>query len=238
MTNTGLPDSQLVDVDAMSSHVRIFVADDEPDLVGLLGERLRSYEQFELVGSALTTEKALERVRQMRVDVLLLDIRMPKMNGLEALHHFKEAKPEMRIVVITSLLPEEAELQAIKAGADGYVCKQGGFSQFLAELIQAVELVSRGKLFFDLTTWRKVSPLLKQTPTASRLQPMLSARELEVLLLIVEGLTSQQIAARLGRSKKTVDKHRQRLMKRLQIRGTANLTKFAIEAGLCRSQQA
>lgn len=222
----------------MSSRVRIFVADDEPDMTSLLGEQLCSYDQFEMVGSALTTERALERVRQLRVDVLLLDIRMPKLNGLEAMRHFKEAKPEMKIVVITSLLPQEAEIQAIKAGADGYVCKEGGFSRFLGELIQAIELVSRGKVFFDLSTWRKVSPLLKQTPTPSRFQPMLSAREMEVLLLIAEGLTSQQIAARLERSKKTVDKHRQRLMKRLQIRGTANLTKFAIEAGIWRSRQA
>jgi DNA-binding NarL/FixJ family response regulator len=221
----------------MRFHIRILVADDDPDLAELLDEHLCSYEQFEMVGSAKTTEMALERVRQMRVDVLLLDIRMPKLNGLEAMRYFKEAKPEMKIVVITSLLPHEAELQAIKAGADGYVCKEGGFAQFLGELIQAVELVSQGKVFFDLSTWRKVSLLLKETPTATRVQPRLSARELEVLLLIVEGLTSQQIADRLERSKKTVDKHRQRLMKRLQIRGTANLTKFAIEAGVWCSPQ-
>jgi DNA-binding NarL/FixJ family response regulator len=217
----------------MNSQVRIFVADDQPDLALLLCEGLAPYEQFDVVGSAPTTENALEQVRHLEVDVLLLDIRMPQMNGLEAMGRFRAAKPSMHIVVITSLRPEDAELQAMKAGADGYVWKEGVFSRFLGELIQEVELVTRGKLFFDLQAWNSVRPLLQELPAVIRPRPRLSARELEVLLLIVEGLTSKQIAARIGRSKKTVDKHRQRITKRLQIRGTANLTKFAFEAGLC-----
>jgi DNA-binding NarL/FixJ family response regulator len=215
----------------------MFLADDDPHLSAVLRDHLYSYDQFDLVGSALSAEEALDELGRQPVDVLLLDIKLPRMSGLEALSHFKQLKPNLKIVIITSLTPGEAELLAIKEGADGYVCKEGGFAQFLADLIQAVELVSRGKLFFDLGVWRAVAPLLKETPTPTRLQPKLTARETEVLLLLVEGLSSKEIAARLRRSKRTVDKHRQRLMKRLKIHGTANLVRYAIDSGLFRLQQ-
>src|SRR5262249_26256421 len=116
---------------SMNGHVRMFLADDDPHLAAVLRDHLDSYDQFELVGSALSAEEALEELGRRPVDVLLLDIKLPRMSGLEALSHFKLLKPKLKIVVITSLTPGEAELLAIKAGADGYVCKEGGFAQFL-----------------------------------------------------------------------------------------------------------
>jgi DNA-binding NarL/FixJ family response regulator len=216
----------------MPSRIRIFLADDEIQWACLLRLHLATYEQFDFVGSALTTEAALKRVGELEVDVLLLDIRMGQLNGLEALNLFRRTRPGMKIVVMTSLPPKESELQTIKAGADGYVYKAQEFSHFASDLIQAVEMVTRGKMFFDLAVWRNLDPMLQEIPAQNPLQPTLSPREREVLLLIAEGLTSKEIAARFDLSKKTVDKHRQRIMEKLQIRGTASLTKYAISAGL------
>jgi len=194
---------------------------------------LQSQPDFELVGEATTGEEAVAKARELGPDILLLDIGMPGLNGLDAGRGSRNEAPAVRIVGRT-MCDDAAYLQQfLQIGAAGYVLKQAAD----AELVAAIRAVQRGESFiYPSLTRHLLSLYLEQAK--QREQPAqegnaeLSPRETEVLRLVALGYTGQQIADRLGISQSTVETHRAHLMEKLNLRGRAQLVRYALSKGL------
>ena len=188
-----------------------------------------------VVGEAETGRQAVELTRQLRPDVIVMDIAMPLLNGLEATRQICRGVPGTKVLIL-SAHSDDAYLEQVTAlGAMGYLLKQTS-AHFLAEAIREVQ---KGRRFFSPSIARRL-----RQPQGPRVGPArpdtqpgagLSSREVEVLQLIAEGQANKQVGAELGISVKTVEKHRQRLMEKLNIHDTAGLTRYAISSGIIES---
>jgi len=213
--------------------MRILIADDHAVVRSGLKAILQSQSDFELVGEAATGEEAVAKTRDLLPDVLLLDIGMPGLNGLDAARVIREEAPAVRIVVLT-MYDDEAYLhQFLQLGAAGYVLKQAAD----AELVAAIRAVQRGESFIYPSLTRHLLNLYREqarqrAQPAHESQPELSPRETEVLRLVALGYTGQQIANQLGISQSTVETHRAHLMEKLNLRGRAQLVRYALGKGL------
>ena len=213
--------------------MRILVADDHAVVRSGLKAILQSQPDFELVGEAATGEEAVAKTRELLPDVLVLDIGMPGLNGLEAARIIRAEAPAVRIVVLT-MYDDEAYLQQfLQIGAAGYVLKQAAD----AELVAAIRAVQRGESFIYpsltghlLNLYREQAKQREQPAQESNAE--LSPREAEVLRLVALGYTGQQVADQLGISQSTVETHRAHLMEKLNLRGRAQLVRYALSKGL------
>jgi DNA-binding NarL/FixJ family response regulator len=189
-----------------------------------------------MVGEATTGRDAVAMARALRPDVILMDIAMPVLNGLEATRQILAANPAAKVVILSAHSDDEYIERMNNAGVAGFLEKQTS-----AEiLIKAIHEVIKGRTFFSPSIARRLqvdqnkprnrNGILK--PNGSRL----TMRESEVLQLVAEGSSNKQIAAELGISIKTVEKHRQHLMEKLNIHETAGLTRYAIAAGVIESR--
>ncbi|MBE7464350.1 MAG: response regulator transcription factor [Planctomycetes bacterium] len=208
--------------------IRILLADDHPLVREGLIACLARDEGIRVVGEAASGEAALREAERLRPDVVLLDITMPGLNGIQATRKLKELLPSVRILLLTMHNNKEYILEGLRAGADGYALKDAA----PRELIEAVRTVHRGERFFSSS----VLEILAEAGVSSD-EPVgaggaLSARETQVLGQIAEGLSNKEIAAKLGVSVRTIEKHRERIMRKLEIHSTAGLTKYAIAHGL------
>ncbi|GMV80558.1 MAG: DNA-binding response regulator [Planctomycetota bacterium] len=208
--------------------IRILLADDHPLVREGLIACLARDEGIRVVGEAASGEAALREAERLRPDVILLDITMPGLNGIQATRKLKELLPKVRILLLTMHNNKEYILEGLRAGADGYALKDAA----PRELIEAVRTVHRGERFFSSS----VLEILAEAGVSSE-EPVgaggaLSARETQVLGQIAEGLSNKEIAAKLGVSVRTIEKHRERIMRKLDIHSTAGLTKYAIAHGL------
>ncbi len=178
--------------------------------------------QIKIVGEASNGKEAIEKAEALRPDVILLDISMPVMSGIEALPILRRRVQNSKIIVLTIHNSKEYVSRILKSGAHGYVLKDAA----PAELLRAIESVYGGDAFF--------SPAVSKTLVSSiqREEAELSKRECEVLSLIAEGYSNVEIAERLFISERTVGTHRERIMKKLDIHSAAGLTKYAIAHGL------
>jgi DNA-binding NarL/FixJ family response regulator len=187
---------------------------------------------FEIVAEASTGRKAVELARTLRPAVVLMDIGMPDLNGFEAMRQIIEAVPATRVLVL-SAHPDDAYVDhAISMGAAGYLVKQTS-AQILSTAIREVE---KGNTFYSSPISKRLVSRSRKSPTHAGLlkkrKLTLSPREIETLQLVAEGKANKQIAAELGISTKTVEKHRQNVMTKLNIHDTAGLTRYAISAGI------
>jgi DNA-binding NarL/FixJ family response regulator len=210
---------------------RLVIAEDH----NLLRQGLRSIvsglPDFSVVGEATDGKEAIRQALSLRPDVILMDLSMPGMNGIEATLHIKQRLPDTRVVALTAYKTDEYVREALRAGADGYVLKDGAYE----ELVMALRSVASGKKFLSqdvsghlVTTFlRRDSAPAKTTPWGT-----LTARERSILKLIAEGRTNRMAAAFLNVSPKTVEKHRASLMRKLGLRNVAELTLVALESGL------
>jgi DNA-binding NarL/FixJ family response regulator len=181
-----------------------------------------------VIGEASDGQEALQIAREQQPDVAVLDIGMPYLNGIETTRRLREAVPQTRIVLLTMHTEDPYVLEAIQAGAVGYVLK----SQAALDLVQAIQDVLQGEIYLSPRVSRTV---VTAYLTRSDLPPdPLTSREREVLQLIAEGETTKEIAWRLGLSTKTVESHRIKLMRKLDIHETATLVRYAIRRGLTR----
>lgn len=184
-----------------------------------------------IVGEAQDGREAVTMATRLRPDVIVMDIAMPRLNGLEAARQLLEARPETRVLMLSAHSDEEYIERARELGAAGYVLKESS----LADLAMAIRTAFAGSTWFSpaistrlLSRARTARPAPRGAPATPRLSP----REAEVLQLIAEGKANKQAAAELGISIKTVEKHRQHLMDKLNVHETAGLTRYAIAQGI------
>lgn len=209
--------------------IRILVADDHTMIRQGLISILRAHDEFEVVGEAAEGNEAVEKALESRPDVVVLDISMPRLNGLEAARRIHKALPRTRILVLTMHEDEEYVLRTVRAGASGYVVKDGA----AAELVAAIRAVSAGQGYFGPQAAKALAASYERGgAVAEDPYERLTAREREVFQLLIEGRTNAQVAKILFISPKTVDNHRTHLMARLGVHSTAELIRFAARRGL------
>jgi DNA-binding NarL/FixJ family response regulator len=183
---------------------------------------------MDVIGEAADGQEALRIAHEHHPDVAVLDIGMPYLNGLETARRLREALPQTKIVLLTMHTEDPYVLEALQAGAVGYVLK----TQATMDLVQAIRDIVRGELYLSPRVSRAVVTAYL-TRSDLPLDP-LTSREREVLQLIAEGETTKEIAWRLGLRVKTVESHRIKLMRKLDIHETATLVRYAIRRGLTR----
>jgi len=215
----------------MMGPTRILIADDHAVVRSGLRLILGTQPDLEVIGEASTGEEAVEKVIALRPDILLLDIAMPGLNGLEAARQIRQQAPQVRIIVLT-IYDDEAYLrQFLEMGAAGYVLKKAADT----ELVDAIRIVERGEAFVYPSLMRQViDSYLKQPPPSHdrKATAELSAREMEVLRLVALGYTAQQVADQLYISVSTVQTHRAHIMEKLGFRSRAQLVRYALARGL------
>lgn len=203
--------------------IRTLLADDHTIVREGLRLLLEGQPDIVVVGEAANGREAVQQARLLHPDVVLMDIGMPELNGIEATHQLHERYPAIHIVILSMHSNEEYVRRAFRAGASGYVLKESVGT----EVIAAVRTTYVGQRYLS----RQIAEVKTSLTDEDTLDP-LSEREREVLQLIVEGKTSAQIAAILALSTKTIETYRSRLMQKLAINDLPSLVKFAIQHGL------
>jgi DNA-binding NarL/FixJ family response regulator len=214
--------------------IRVLLADDQSLIRAGFRILLESADDIEVVGDAVDGGQAVELARALRVDVVLMDIRMPNVDGLEATRRIAadDNLAGVRVIILTTFESDEYVYQAIRAGASGFLVKDSE----PAELIQAVRVVARGEALLSPSVTRKLITDLASRPgnprpTGHELDP-LTEREREVMTLVATGLSNDEIAARLFVSPLTAKTHVSRIMTKLDARDRAQLVVLAYESGL------
>ncbi len=213
------------------SNIRIFLADDHTLVRQGIRTILESQPGFEVVGEAGNGRDTLEKIRELKPDLVVLDIGMPELNGLDTTRLIRKEMPRIRILILTMHTHEEYIFQILKTGATGYLLKDAASS----ELITAVEAVYKGDAYLSPSISRSLlEDYVRKAEAMNQKESWepLTEREREVLQLIAEGFTNRNIAEKLGVSVKTVDNHRTNLMVKLGIHDTAGLVRYAIAHGL------
>ena len=215
----------------MKKPYRVVIAEDYTILREGLKALLSSQPEFKVVGEAEDGRDAVRCVQQHTPDLVLMDLSMPRMNGLEAIKEVKRVTPETKIIVLTVHKSEEYVLATLQAGADGYVLKDASHS----ELVMAMLNVLDGRRFLSPGISEKVIEGYlhgRKIVTDQTAWDTLTQREREILKLIGEGYKNKEIADFLCISPKTVEKHRTNLMNKLDLHNIASLTALAFEKGL------
>jgi DNA-binding NarL/FixJ family response regulator len=205
----------------------------------IVREGFRKMLEFEAdlvaVGEAQDGRQAVALAKKLRPAVVLMDIAMPHLNGLEATRQILKELPATRVLILSAHNDDAYVDTAIASGAVGFLLKQSSAH----EVCQAIREVHQGKTYFSATISRRLNRLRPQTlDRAGRVSPkaaQLTSREQEVLQLIAEGKANKETASELGIGIKTVEKHREHLMQKLDIHDTAGLTRYAISAGIIES---
>jgi DNA-binding NarL/FixJ family response regulator len=215
----------------MSETYRVIIAEDHTILREGLRALLSADPRFKVVAEAEDGRAAVESCEDHLPDLLLMDLSMPRMNGLEAIKEIKKQNSAMKIIALTVHRTEEYILATLQAGANGYVLKDATHS----ELMMAIEHVMAGERYLSPGVSEKVIEGYLEGKKKSRSRTawdVLTNREREILKLIAEGYKNKEIADDLCISSKTVEKHRANLMKKLDLHNTAELTAYAMEKGL------
>ena len=210
---------------------RIVIAEDYTILREGLRALLSSNPDLEIVGEAQDGQGAIRCVETAKPDLVLMDLSMPRMNGMDALKEIKKRVPDAKVLILTVHKTEEYILAALQAGADGYVLKDASYE----ELGMAIKSVLNGKHFISPGISEKlIEGYLKGQKLEKTISPWdsLTQREREILKMIAEGSKNKEIAEYLCISAKTVEKHRANLMKKLDLHNIQTLTALAIEKGL------
>ncbi|RCK77185.1 MAG: DNA-binding response regulator, LuxR family [Anaerolineae bacterium] len=206
--------------------IKLLIVDDHAILREGLRALLSYFEDIEIVGEAANGEEAIELVKSLQPDIVLMDIIMPGMNGFEATRIIHEQFPQSRVLVLTQHEEWQYVMPLLKAGAAGFILKKA----VGADLISAIRTIAKGESFLYPPVAKTVLDQIQGSPTASDKQHKeLTFREREVLAHILRGETNRQIAYALGLSIKTVEWHRSNLMEKLGARSLADLVKFALK---------
>ena len=210
--------------------ITVLLAEDHEIVREGLQRLLLAEKDIEVVGVAATGRDAVTLAKKLRPDVIVMDIAMPLLNGLEATRQVRKAIPGARVLILSAHSDDAYVEQATAIGAMGFLLKQTS-SHVLSEAIRAVQ---KGNTFFSPSITKRLhnhtSPAGR--PPLRKRVAHLSSREMEVLQLIAEGEPNKQVAGELGISIKTVEKHRQSLMQKLNIHDVAGLTRYAISEGI------
>ncbi|HSR65203.1 MAG TPA: response regulator transcription factor [Xanthomonadaceae bacterium] len=209
--------------------MRVLIADDHTMVRESLVSVLQAAGDVQVVAQAADGIEAIELALQTRPDVVVADLSMPRLNGLEVVRRLREALPHTRVLVLTMHGEDEYVLQAVRAGASGYLVKDSAAS----ELLSALRSLHAGRGHFGPRAAKALAEQLHR-PERPLDDPYgrLTAREREVFHLIAEGRTTKDIAQRLGISAKTAENHRGRVLDKLGVRNTAELVRYALRKGL------
>jgi two-component system, NarL family, response regulator NreC len=215
----------------MKLPARILIADDHTILRAGIRSLLDMEPDFEVVGEVDNGQDALYQAGQLKPDLVLSDLSMPKTNGTEAIQRIKSRYPDIKILVLTVHKTEEHVHAALKAGADGYVLKDDTSN----ELIVAISNILSGKTYLSPSICNEVVMRYLAGPSKEKITSsidQLTTREREVMKLIAEGYKNKDVAQYLSISLKTVEKHRSNLMKKLDLHSASSITSFAIKNGI------
>lgn len=206
--------------------IRVLLADDHPLVMDGMRSCLETYAHIEVVGEAKTGREALEKADDLKPDIVLMDINMPELSGLDAAPLFKEKFPDIKLLILSMHDNREYISSAIRYGARGYVLKEVP-SQ---EVVTAIEAVYRGGTYFS----SGVSEILLSHGQGG-LDGPLTPREQTILLLLADGKSNKHVAREVDISVRTVETHRRNIKRKLNIGSTAGLTRYAIQHGLISS---
>jgi DNA-binding NarL/FixJ family response regulator len=210
--------------------IKILIVDDHPVVQDGLIAFLKERNNFEIIGVAFNGEEAVQKTKELQPDVILMDIGMPIMNGLEATKIISKKYPNSKVLVLTVHNEKGYIIKIMRAGARGYIMKDIDSK----ELIKAIETVHRGEIVINSQISQIVLDdyIHESSGSDPILKDELSKREVEILSLIVNGLGSKEIADKLFLSVNTVRVHRENIMKKLNLHNIAALTKYAIDSGI------
>ncbi|MBV9689864.1 MAG: response regulator transcription factor [Ktedonobacteraceae bacterium] len=211
--------------------IHILLADDHTILRAGLKMMLNAQPDMEVVGEAHDGRQAIQEAYRLQPDVILMDITMPDINGIEATRQIKKLLPDIKVLILTMHEHDEYVFQALRAGASGYMLKEAADT----ELISALHIIQSGQFFLSPTAQSvMVGDYLQRVRTGEEKDSYscLTEREREILKLVAEGYTNNQIAERLIISPKTVDTHRTHIMDKLNLHSRAELVKYAMRRGL------
>lgn len=214
----------------MADNTRILLADDHAMFRAGLKALLGTETGMQVVGEAATGEEAVDRVRELKPDVAIMDLSMPEVSGLDATRRIAALQMDVAVLVLTVHAEEEYLVPVVEAGASGYLTK----SSADRDLLEAVRTVARGEVYLPASA---TTLLLKQYDRSRDTGPdirELSSREREVMALTAEGYSSKEIGEKLFISPKTVDTYRSRIMEKLGLNHRSELVRFALKVGLLR----
>lgn len=210
--------------------IKILLAFEQQKMREGLRSLLEKYDEFEVAAEADSCESTVALTAEYKPDVVVMDTAMPGLNGIEATCRIIAKAPDAKIIALTMNLERRSAVEMLKAGTSGYVLKERAFE----ELVDAIREVVSGSTYLSPPVIKMVigEYVHKQLREEAPLFSVLTPREREILKLVAEGRSTPQIAADMDISTKTVDTHRQHIMDKLNIRGIADLTRYAIREGI------
>lgn len=203
------------------SPIKLFIIDDHQMLIDGIKALLDNDERFQLVGQSLSAADALSQLKKMQVDVVLTDISMPQMGGLEFVQHLRRVKPEQKVLALSMFCSKAIIADMLAAGASGYILKNTGKQ----DLIQALLTIHNGQQFLS----NEVAQTLQKVNEEIDRRFILTAREREIVQYIAQGLSHTEIGEKISISPRTVDTHRTNIMRKLEVRSIAELIKLALQ---------
>jgi len=216
-------------VSTTKEKIKVLVVDDHPVVRKGLQSCLSRQERLKIVGEASDGDEALRKTRDLAPDIVLMDIDLPRMNGLAVTELLRKEQPNVKVLVLSVHSNKEFIFRIIQAGAHGYISKVAP----PGELVRAIQSVVDGEAFFSPEIAR--AALNQLVNSGGKQEPpfvQLTVREREVLALIAEGRSNKEVASRLGIGVRTIETHRERIMRKLKIHTIAGLTRFAILNGI------
>ena len=215
--------------------ITVLLAEDHTIVREGFRKMLELEKDLQVVGEAEDGRQAVALVKKLRPAVVLMDIAMPRLNGLEATRQVLKAVPSTKVLILSAHSDDAYITDATDSGAVGFLLKQTSAH----DVCRAIREVQQGKTFFSPSVSRRLDRLNPQSPERAggpnQKAARLTSREMEVLQLIAEGKANKETAAELGISIKTVEKHREKVMSKLDVHDTAGLTRYAISAGIIES---
>jgi two-component system nitrate/nitrite response regulator NarL len=217
----------------MKAVIKLLLVDDHPVVRRGISSCLAKEEHLTIVAEAANGVEALQKARELLPDIILLDIEMPDMDGLAVSEALRKELPQINVLILSMHSQIEYVRRILQSGARGYVLKDAGPE----ELVRAIDTVQNGEAYFSGDTARLALTQFVRGSGGGPSKSLLTNREREVLILITGGLINKEIASQLGVGVRTVETHRERIMRKLKIHSAAGLTKFAISEGLISLQQ-
>jgi len=213
----------------LKKKIRLLLVDDHPVVRKGIASCLARHDHLLIVGEASDGQEGVRLAREVQPDIVLMDIDMPHMSGLAVTELLRKEMPKVKVLILSMHSNTEYVLRIIQSGACGYVLKEAPTE----ELVRAIDTVSNGEAFFSPEVARvALNKYVRGVGSAEVATAQLTNREREVLIQIAEGLSNKEISAKLGVGVRTVETHRERIMRKLHIHSVAGLTKFAISKGL------